>query len=188
MTVPGPYGDLGSRSTCFRASTRVLRAMRLDYVDIFYHHRPTLSRRSRRRWAPSTRPSAKQGGLCRGQQLPGGAHRAGDRDSAAPRHAAADPPAALLMLDRWIEAGLLDGRRTPWGRLDRLSPLAQGLLTDRYLDGVPADSRVRIGEMLDAGALSDETLGRVRALNEIAQGRANRWPSSRSPGSCATSA
>jgi L-glyceraldehyde 3-phosphate reductase len=75
------------------------------------------------------------------------------------------------MLDRWIEDALLDvlGRHGVGSIV--FSPLAQGLLTDRYLDGVPDDSRVRIGEMLDERALSDETLDRVRALNAIAEAR-----------------
>jgi L-glyceraldehyde 3-phosphate reductase len=169
---PGPYGDLGSRKYLLSSLDQSLARMRLDYVDIFYHHRPD----------PVTPLEETMGAL-----------DAAVRQGKAVYVGVSNYPAELTeqaieilrrlgtpllihqprysMLDRWIEAGLLDvlGRHGVGSIV--FSPLAQGLLTDRYLDGVPADSRVRIGEMLDAGALSDETLGRVRALNEIAQGR-----------------
>jgi L-glyceraldehyde 3-phosphate reductase len=169
---PGPYGDLGSRKYLLSSLDQSLVRMRLDYVDIFYHHRPD----------PVTPLEETMGAL-----------DAAVRQGKAVYVGVSNYPAELTeqaieilrrlgtpllihqprysMLDRWIEAGLLDvlGRHGVGSIV--FSPLAQGLLTDRYLDGVPADSRVRIGEMLDAGALSDETLGRVRALNEIAQGR-----------------
>jgi L-glyceraldehyde 3-phosphate reductase len=75
------------------------------------------------------------------------------------------------MLNRWIEDGLLDtlGRHGVGAIV--FSPLAQGLLTDRYLDGIPADSRVRRGEHLNESMISSENLARVRALNEIATAR-----------------
>ena len=169
---PGPYGDLGSRKYLLSSLDQSLVRMRLDYVDIFYHHRPD----------PVTPLEETMGAL-----------DAAVRQGKAVYVGVSNYPAELTeqaieilrrlgtpllihqprysMLDRWIEAGLLDvlGRHGVGSIV--FSPLAQGLLTDRYLDRVPADSRVRIGEMLDAGALSDETLGRVRALNEIAQGR-----------------
>jgi len=169
---PGPYGDLGSRKYLLSSLDQSLARMRLDYVDIFYHHRPD----------PVTPLEETMGAL-----------DAAVRQGKAVYVGVSNYPAELTeqaieilrrlgtpllihqprysMLDRWIEAGLLDvlGRHGVGSIV--FSPLAQGLLTDRYLDGVPADSRVRIGEMLDAGALSDETLDRVRALNEIAQGR-----------------
>jgi L-glyceraldehyde 3-phosphate reductase len=75
------------------------------------------------------------------------------------------------MLNRWIEQGLLDVLERHGVGAIVFSPLAQGLLTDRYLDGVPEDSRVRRGEAFDERLLSEENLARVRALNEIAQGR-----------------
>ena len=169
---PGPYGDLGSRKYLLSSLDQSLVRMRLDYVDIFYHHRPD----------PVT-PLEETMGALDAAVRQGKAVYVGVSNYPAERTEQAIEILRRLgtpllihqprysMLDRWIEAGLLDvlGRHGVGSIV--FSPLAQGLLTDRYLDRVPADSRVRIGEMLDAGALSDETLGRVRALNEIAQGR-----------------
>ena len=75
------------------------------------------------------------------------------------------------MLNRWIERGLLDVLARHGAGAIVFSPLAQGLLTDRYLNGVPEDSRVRRGEAFDERLLSDENLANVRALNDIAARR-----------------
>jgi L-glyceraldehyde 3-phosphate reductase len=169
---PGPYGDFGSRKYLLSSLDQSLARMRLDYVDVFYHHRPD----------PVTPLEETMGAL-----------DAAVRQGKALYVGVSNYPAELTeqaieilrrlgtpllihqprysMLDRWIEDGLLDVLGGHGVGSIVFSPLAQGLLTDRYLDGVPADSRVRIGEMLDAAALSDETLGRVRALNELAQAR-----------------
>ena len=169
---PGPYGDLGSRKYLLSSLDQSLARMRLDYVDIFYHHRPD----------PVTPLEETMGALDAAVRQGKAVYVGVSNYPAEPTEQAIEILRRLgtpllihqprySMLDRWIEASLLDvlGRHGVGSIV--FSPLAQGLLTDRYLDGVPADSRVRIGEMLDAGALSDETLGRVRALNEIAQGR-----------------
>ena len=169
---PGPYGDLGSRKYLLSSLDQSLARMRLDYVDIFYHHRPD----------PVTPLEETMGALDAAVRQGKAVYVGVSNYPAEPTEQAIEILRRLgtpllihqprySMLDRWIEASLLDvlGRHGVGSIV--FSPLAQGLLTDRYLDGVPADSRVRIGEMLDAGALSDETLDRVRALNEIAQGR-----------------
>jgi L-glyceraldehyde 3-phosphate reductase len=75
------------------------------------------------------------------------------------------------MLNRWIEHGLLDVLESEGAGVIVFSPLAQGLLTDRYLNGIPADSRVRRGNSFSADLLTEENLKRIRALNEIARGR-----------------
>ena len=75
------------------------------------------------------------------------------------------------MLNRWIEDGLLDVLAEEGAGCIAFSPLAQGLLTDRYLDGVPADSRAAQGKSLDQGMLSEENIAHVRALNDIAKRR-----------------
>ena len=90
------------------------------------------------------------------------------------------------MLNRWIEEELLDASARQGVGCIAFSPLAQGLLTDKYLDGVPADSRAAQGKSLDRDMLSEENLATVRALNEIARGAASPWPRWRSPGCCAT--
>jgi L-glyceraldehyde 3-phosphate reductase len=154
---PGPYGDLGSRKYLLSSLDQSLARMRLDYVDIFYHHRPD----------PVT-PLEETMGALDAAVRQGKAVYVGVSNYPAERTEQAIEILRRLgtpllihqprysMLDRWIEAGLLDvlGRHGVGSIV--FSPLAQGLLTDRYLDGMPADSRVRIGEMLDAGALSDE--------------------------------
>jgi L-glyceraldehyde 3-phosphate reductase len=78
---------------------------------------------------------------------------------------------AYSMLNRWIEDGLLDALEEVGAGCIAFSPLAQGMLTSRYLDGIPADSRAAQHKSLDPGMLNDETVGRIRALNEIARER-----------------
>jgi L-glyceraldehyde 3-phosphate reductase len=75
------------------------------------------------------------------------------------------------MVNRWIEDELLEACASEGVGIIVFSPLAQGLLTDRYLDGIPEDSRLRVGELFDEDMLSDENLDRVRALNDIARER-----------------
>ncbi len=169
---PGPYGEWGSRKYLLGSLEQSLKRMRLDYVDIFYSHR----------FDPDT-PLGETMGALDAAVRQGKARYVGI-SSYSPRRT---EEAALIlrelgtpllihqpsysMLNRWIEDELLDV-------LDRegvgsivFSPLAQGLLTDRYLDGVPEDSRIRIGNYLQESMLSEENLARVRALNEIAQRR-----------------
>ncbi|HZL55018.1 MAG TPA: L-glyceraldehyde 3-phosphate reductase [Solirubrobacteraceae bacterium] len=169
---PGPYGDWGSRKYLLSSLEQSLTRMRLDYVDIFYSHR----------FDPETPLEETMGALDTAVRQ-GKALYAGISSYSPER---TEQAIAILdrlgtpllihqpsysMLNRWIEDGLLDvlGRHGVGAIV--FSPLAQGLLTDRYLDGVPADSRARIGENFGEGMLSEENLKRVRALNGIAKSR-----------------
>ena len=169
---PGPYGEWGSRKYLLASLDQSLERMRLDYVDIFYSHRVD----------PDTPLEETMGAL--DAAVRAGKARYVGISSYGPRRT---EEAALIlrelgtpllihqpsysMFNRWIEPELLD-------LLDRegvgcivFSPLAQGLLTNRYLDGVPADSRLRAGNYMRESMVSEENLARVRALNEIAQRR-----------------
>jgi L-glyceraldehyde 3-phosphate reductase len=169
---PGPYGDRGSRKYLLASLDQSLRRMGLEYVDIFYSHRAD----------PDTPLEETMGALATAVQQ-GKALYAGV-SSYSPertRQAAAllrDLGAPLLihqpsysLLNRWIEGGLLDVLEEVGAGCIVFSPLAQGLLTDRYLDGVPQDSRAGRGGSLSRDMLTEENLARVRALNEIAAGR-----------------
>jgi L-glyceraldehyde 3-phosphate reductase len=169
---PGPYGDRGSRKYLLASLDQSLHRMGLDYVDIFYSHRSD----------PAT-PLEETMGALDSAVRQGKALYAGISSYSAARtvQAAAilrDLGTPLLihqpsysMLNRWIEEALL-------ATLDDLgvgcivfSPLAQGMLTDRYLGGIPEDSRAARDGSFSPGLLTDEALGRIRALNEIAAGR-----------------
>jgi len=168
----GPYGDFGSRKYLTASLDQSLRRLGLDYVDIFYHHRPD----------PDTPLEETMGAL-------DAAVRAGKAlyvgvSSYSPEHTAA--AAAILrdlgtpmlihqpsysMFNRWVEGGLLDVLETEGVGCIAFTALAQGLLTNRYLNGVPRDSRAAQGKSLDSDSLTEDNLRRVRALNEIAAGR-----------------
>jgi L-glyceraldehyde 3-phosphate reductase len=169
---PGPYGEWGSRKYLLASLDQSLDRMGLDYVDIFYSHR----------FDPDTPLEETMGALDTAVRQ-GKALYAGISSYSAARTAEAvaimrglgtpllihQPSYSLL--NRWIEVDLLDV-------LDReglgcivFSPLGQGMLTDRYLDGIPEDSRAAQNTFLKRDFLSEDNLGRVRALNEIASGR-----------------
>jgi L-glyceraldehyde 3-phosphate reductase len=169
---PGPYGEWGSRKYLLASLDQSLARMGLDYVDIFYSHR----------FDPDT-PLLETMGALHTAVRSGKALYVGISSYSAERTEQAIEILAALgtpllidqpsysLLNRWIEHGLL-------GVLERhgvgaivFSPLGQGLLTDRYLHGVPADSRVRRGEAFDERLLSEQNLSHVRALNEIAARR-----------------
>src|SRR5215211_7691885 len=169
---PGPYGDLGSKKYLTASLDQSLKRMGLDYVDIFYHHRPD----------PDTPLEETMGAL-------DAAVRAGKAlyvgvSSYSPAHTAR--AAAILrelgtpllihqpsysMFNRWIEPELLGVLEREGVGCIAFTALAQGLLTDRYINGVPADSRAAQGKSLDPNSITGENLARVRALNEIAKGR-----------------
>lgn len=170
----GPYGDFGSRKYLLSSLDASLRRLGLDYVDIFYHHRPD----------PDTPLEETMGALDQAVKS-GKALYAGLSNYDGETMARA---AAILrelrcpfvinqnrysILDRKVEHnGLLDAARTEKKGVIVFSPLAQGLLTDRYLDGIPADSRIRTsGIFLKESALTDEMLKKLRALNDIARER-----------------
>jgi L-glyceraldehyde 3-phosphate reductase len=169
---PGPYGDLGSRKYLLSSLDQSLSRMGLDYVDIFYSHR----------FDPHTPLRETMGALDsavrQGKALYVGISSYSPQRTTEAIEILTELGTPLLihqpsysMLNRWIEQGLLDVLERHGVGAIVFSPLAQGLLTDRYLDGVPEDSRVRRGEAFDERLLSEENLARVRALNEIAQGR-----------------
>jgi L-glyceraldehyde 3-phosphate reductase len=169
---PGPYGDRGSRKYLLASLDQSLKRMGLEYVDIFYSHRLD----------PDTPLEETLGALDTAVRQ-GKALYAGISSYSAERTEQAitilrDLGTPLLihqpsysLLNRWIEPDLLDvlGREGVGAIV--FSPLGQGMLTDRYLAGVPEDSRAARDESLSRTMLSDENLDRIRALNEIAQRR-----------------
>ncbi|RCK69127.1 aldo/keto reductase [Desertihabitans brevis] len=169
---PGPYGDLGSRKYLLDSLDASLARMGLDHVDIFYHHR----------FDPDTPLTETMGALDTAVRQ-GKARYVGISSYSAERtrEAAAiarDLGTPLLihqpsysMLNRWIEPDLVEACDEEGMGIIAFSPLAQGMLTTRYLDGVPADSRAAAGKSLDPELLTEENLGHIRALNEIAQRR-----------------
>jgi L-glyceraldehyde 3-phosphate reductase len=170
---PGPYGDRGSRKYLTASLDQSLKRMGLDYVDIFYSHRLD----------PNT-PLEETLGALDSAVRAGKALYVGISSYSAEKTSEAaailrDLGTPLLihqpsysMFNRWIEQQNLLGTLEHEGvGCIAFSPLAQGLLTDRYLNGIPEDSRVATGGALDKGMLSDENLQRVRALNAIAERR-----------------
>ena len=169
---PGPYGDLGSRKYLLASLDQSLTRMGLDYVDVFYSHR----------FDPSTPLHETMGALDsavrQGKALYVGisSYSAQRTEEAIEILTGLGTPLLLhqpsySLLNRWIERDLLDILERRGVGAIVFSPLGQGLLTDRYLQGVPEDSRVRRGEAFDEQLLSEENLARVRALNEIAARR-----------------
>ncbi len=169
---PGPYGDHGSRKYLLASLDQSLQRMGLDYVDIFYSHR----------FDPDT-PLEETLGALHTAVRQGKALYVGISSYSAARTVEAvrilntlgikplihQPSYSLL--NRWIEGELLDVLEREGLGCIVFSPLAQGLLTDKYLDGVPDSSRVRRGAYFSDDLLTDENLERVRALNEIAKRR-----------------
>jgi len=166
---PGPYGEWGSRKYLLGSLEQSLGRMGLDHVDIFYSHRfdPDTPLRE----TMGALDEARRRGLTRyvGISSYGPEHT---REAAEILRELGTPllihQPSYSMLNRWIEDELLDvlGREGIGAIV--FSPLAQGLLTDRYLHGVPEDSRLRAGNYMSDQMISDENLQRVRALNEIA--------------------
>jgi L-glyceraldehyde 3-phosphate reductase len=169
---PGPYGEWGSRKYLLASLDQSLARMGLDYVDIFYSHR----------FDPETPLEETMGALDaavrQGKALYAGISSYSPERTAEAARILRDLGTPLLisqpsysMFNRWIEGGLLDTLEKEGVGCIVFSPLAQGLLTDRYLNGVPADSRAAQGKSMGQDMLSDENLARVRALNEIAKAR-----------------
>jgi L-glyceraldehyde 3-phosphate reductase len=170
---PGPYGDFGSRKYLLASLDQSLARMGLEYVDIFYSHRAD----------PDTPLEETMGALATavssGRALYAGisSYSPGRTEQAAAM--LRDLGAPLLIhqpsysiLNRWIEDGLLDTLEREGAGCIAFSPLAQGLLTSKYMDGVPAGSRAsRADSSLSADQLSEPNLARVRALAGIARAR-----------------
>ena len=169
---PGPYGEWGSRKYLLGSLEQSLKRMRLECVDIFYSHR----------YDPDTPLEETMGALDAAVRQ--GKARYVGISSYGPRRT---EEAALIlrelgtpllihqpsysMLNRWIESELLDVLDREGVGCIVFSPLAQGLLTGRYLHGVPEDSRLRIGNYMSEEMVSEENLNRVRRLNEVADRR-----------------
>jgi L-glyceraldehyde 3-phosphate reductase len=169
---PGPYGEWGSRKYLLASLDQSLQRMGLDHVDIFYSHRfdpltplretmgalDTAVRQGKARYVGissySAERTAEAAGILRELGTPLLIHQP-----------------SYSMLNRWVESELLDvlGREGVGAIV--FSPLAQGLLTDRYLHGTPDDSRVRLGNSFSEDLITDENLARVRALGDIAARR-----------------
>jgi L-glyceraldehyde 3-phosphate reductase len=169
---PGPYGNGGSRKYLLASLDQSLKRMGLDYVDIFYSHRVD----------PTTPLEETMGALVQ-------AHRQGkalyvgissyspELTRAAQAMLKAEGVPLLIhqpsysMINRWVEQGLLDTLGDLGVGCIAFSPLAQGMLTQKYLNGVPGDARAAKGGSLSASMLSAENIERIRQLNELAKER-----------------
>lgn len=170
---PGPYGNWGSRKYLIASLDQSLKRMGLDYVDIFYHHRPD----------PETPLEETLGALDQivrsGKALYAGISQYGPEQTARAAGMLRSLGTPLLihqpnynMFDRWVEDGLLDVLQQEGIGAIVFSPLAQGLLTNRYLKGIPEGSRAsRPISYLRPEEVTEEVVARVRKLNVIAQKR-----------------
>ena len=172
---PGPYGDFGSRKYLMASLDQSLRRMGLEYVDIFYHHRPD----------PQTPLEETMGALAdivrSGKALyigissyrPEPTRQAAELLRGMGTHCAIHQP-SYSMFDRWVEEGLLQVLGEEGIGCIVFSPLAQGLLTDRYLKGIPADSRAARSIFLRPENITPELMTKVTKLNEIAAARGQK--------------
>ena len=169
---PGPYGDGGSRKYLLASLDQSLKRMGVDYVDIFYSHRVD----------PTTPLEETMGALVT-------AHRQGKalyvgissyspeltREAAAILRGEGVPllihQPSYSMLNRWVEHGLLSTLHELGTGCIAFSPLAQGMLTNKYLNGVPDDARAAKGGSLSSEWLTEDNLGRIRSLHDIAAAR-----------------
>jgi L-glyceraldehyde 3-phosphate reductase len=169
---PGPYGEWGSRKYLLASLDQSLRRMGLEYVDIFYSHR----------FDPETPLEETMGALDaavrQGKALYVGISSyspAKTREAAGILRSLGTPllihQPSYSMLNRWIEPELLDVLGEEGIGCIVFSPLAQGMLTDRYLDGIPEGSRATQHGSLSPDLISDETMAKIRALDELAARR-----------------
>jgi L-glyceraldehyde 3-phosphate reductase len=169
---PGPYGEWGSRKYLLASLDQSLSRMGLEYVDVFYSHR----------FDPETPLEETMGALAsaisQGKALYVGISSYSAEKTREASTILRDLGVRLLihqpsysMFNRWIEPGLLDALGELGIGCICFSPLAQGLLTDRYLAGIPEGSRASRPGSMSPEQINDETMAKVRALNEIARGR-----------------
>lgn len=173
---PGPYGDWGSRKYLLASLDQSLKRMGLDYVDIFYHHRPD----------PETPLEETMGALDyvvrQGKALYVGiSNYEPEQTTTAVRILNKLGTPCLIhqpvynMFNRWIEEGLLKALQEEGIGCIAFSPLAQGLLTEKYIEGVPEDSRAKKdGRFLKPQHITDEKRARIRLLNQIAGKRGQK--------------
>jgi L-glyceraldehyde 3-phosphate reductase len=169
---PGPYGEWGSRKYLLASLDQSLARMGLEYVDVFYSHR----------FDPETPLQETMGALDTAVRS-GRALYAGISSYSAEKTREAEAILRELgtpllihqpsysLLNRWIEPDLLDALGELGVGCIVFSPLAQGMLTDKYLEGIPPDSRAAENSSLSPDLLTDEAMERIRGLNEIAEGR-----------------
>ena len=167
---PGPYGDFGSRKYLIASLDQSLRRMKLAYVDIFYHHRPD----------PNTPLEETMGALDQivrsGKALYAGiSNYPAELAQKAIRMLRSLGTPCLIhqpkfsMFERWVESGLLNVLGQEGVGCIAFSPLAQGLLTDRYLKGIPTDSRAsKPHGFLRPAQITEQVLGKIRRLNDMA--------------------
>lgn len=169
---PGPYGEWGSRKYVLASLDQSLKRMGVDYVDIFYSHR----------FDPETPLEETMGALDTavrsGRALYAGISSYSPERTVEAYEILKSLGTPLLihqpsysMLNRWIEGGLLDSLGDLGVGCIAFSPLAQGMLTDRYLNGVPEGSRASQGKSLSPDLLTEETLRHIRTLNDLARER-----------------
>lgn len=171
---PGPYGNWGSKKYLVASLDQSLRRMGLDYVDIYYHHRPDPE-------TPLEETAGALDGIVRsGKALYVGISNYNKEQTIAIADLFRKMGTPFIinqrkysMFERSIESDGLKAYAAENGiGIITFCPLAQGLLTDRYLNGIPENSRVKTdGRFLKEEAITDETLGKVRALNEVAKER-----------------
>ncbi|NMA91387.1 MAG: L-glyceraldehyde 3-phosphate reductase [Amphibacillus sp.] len=171
---PGPYGDFGSKKYLVSSLDQSLKRMDLDYVDIFYHHRPD----------PDTPLEETMAALdlivCQGKALYVGlSNYSAEQTKAAAKILKEQKTPFIIhqpsysIFDRWIEDGLTDVLQDVGASAIAYVPLAQGLLTSKYLKGIPEDSRAAKAHIpfLNREDISDEKLAKVVALNQLAKER-----------------
>ena len=169
---PGPYGEWGSRKYLLASLDQSLQRMGLDYVDIFYSHR----------FDPETPLEETMGALDaavrQGKALYVGISSYDAAQTAEAARILRDLGTPLLihqpsysMLNRWIEPELLDTLEAGGVGCIVFSPLAQGMLSEKYLDGIPEGSRASRNGSLSRGMINEQTIEKIRGLNEIAQQR-----------------
>jgi L-glyceraldehyde 3-phosphate reductase len=170
---PGPYGNNGSRKYLIASLDQSLKRMGLDYVDVFYHHRPD----------PETPLEETMGALDhivrQGKALYAGISQYSAEDTAKAYEILRKLGTPLFihqprysMFDRWVEGGLLEVLGSKGIGSIAFSPLEQGILTDKYLKGIPEDSRIaKDGRYLKKESVSEVIITKVRELNNIALNR-----------------
>ncbi|MFV8282121.1 L-glyceraldehyde 3-phosphate reductase [Christiangramia marina] len=170
---PGPYGNFGSRKYLIASLDQSLQRMGLDYVDIFYHHRPD----------PETPLEETMGALDQivrdGKALYVGISQYNAEETAKAAKILKDLKTPFIihqprynMIDRWVENGLMDTLEENGLGSIVFSPLEQGILTGKYLKGIPKDSRAATeGSYLDKAQITDEVVSQIQQLNELAEKR-----------------
>jgi L-glyceraldehyde 3-phosphate reductase len=171
---PGPYGDWGSRKHLLASLDASLKRLKLDYVDIFYHHRPDLNTPLEESMGALDQ-AVKSGKAIYAAISNYRGARTAEAVGVCEKMGLAKPilhQARYHMFDRWVESDLLNVTEPLGMGVICFSPLAQGQLTDKYLAGIPADSRAASGVgFLKPEHLTAERLGRIRRLNEVAKAR-----------------